>query len=138
MLLCLDSCSAPSTALGVDLQQHGDAVAGPAGNEGGIAASIRVLVGAPDSPAVRMRAAELSLDCLLSRCGSTLRILRAVLGINVRPHQAVAYASPFRFDDNLLANTHAAGLWVCHSPVMQLRRTRSAELHRQAVSHRRS
>jgi hypothetical protein len=90
--------------------------------------SIRVLVGDPDSPAVRMRAAELSLDWLPSRCGSTLRQLRPVPGIAVRPHHAVAYASLFRFDDILLANTHAAGVWACHSPVLQLRRNCSAEL----------
>ncbi len=89
---------------------------------------VRVLVADPQSPAVRLRAAELSLDWLPSRCGSTLRHLRPVPGITVRPHHAVAYASLFRFDDILLANTHAAGVWACHSPVLQLRRTCSAEL----------
>ena len=80
---------------------------------------VRVLVADPDSPAVRMRAAELSLDWLPGRCGSTLQHLRPVRGISVRPHQTVAYASLFRFDDILLANTHAAGVWACHSPVLQ-------------------
>lgn len=89
---------------------------------------VRVLVGDPGGPAVRMRAAELSLDWLPSRCASTLRHLEPVRGITVRPHQTIAYASMFRFDDILLANTHAAGVWACHSPVLQLRRTCSAEL----------
>ena len=53
---------------------------------------------------------------------------REVSGIAVRQHQAVHYASLFRFDDILLANTHAAGVWACHSPVLQLRRTCSTHL----------
>ena len=75
-----------------------------------------------------MRAAELSLDWLPERCASTMRYLQPVSGIAVRQHQAVHYASLFRFDDILLANTHAAGVWACHSPVLQLRRTCSAHL----------
>ena len=75
-----------------------------------------------------MRAAELSLDWLPGRCASTVRYLQPVSGIAVRQHQAVHYASLFRFDDILLANTHAAGVWACHSPVLQLRRTCSAHL----------
>jgi hypothetical protein len=89
---------------------------------------VRVLVADPDSLAVLMRAAELSLDWLPGRCRSTLQHLRPVRGISVRPHQTVAYASLFRFDDIILANTHAAGVWACHSPVLQVRRTCSAEL----------
>ena len=89
---------------------------------------IRVLVADPDSAAVRMRASELSLDWLPARCGSTHAYLRPVRGIAVRQHHVSHYASLFRFDDTLLANTHAAGVWACHSPVMQLRRTCSAEL----------
>ncbi len=89
---------------------------------------IRILVADPDSAAVRMRATELSLDWLPGRCASTVRYLQPVSGIAVRQHQAVHYASLFRFDDILLANTHAAGVWACHSPVLQLRRTCSTHL----------
>jgi len=89
---------------------------------------IHILVGDPESAAVRMRATELSMDWLPGRCASTVRYLHPVSGIAVRQHQAVHYASVFRFDDILLANTHAAGVWACHSPVLQLRRTCSADL----------
>ena len=90
--------------------------------------SVRVLVADPDSQAVRLRAAELSLDWLPGRCASTMRYLQPVHGIDLRQHAAVHYASLFRFDDILLANAHAAGVWACHSPVLHLRQSRSTPL----------
>ncbi len=89
---------------------------------------VRVLVGDPRSPAVGMRAAELSLDWLPQRCQSTLDYLRRVDGIGLRPHGASHYVSLFRFDDLLLANTHAYGIWACHSPVLQLHKAQSGQL----------
>ncbi len=89
---------------------------------------IRVLVADPDSEAVRLRAAELSLDWLPGRCASTVRYLRPVRGVGVRQHGAIHYASLFRFDDILLANTHAAGVWACHSPVLHLYRNCSTAI----------
>ena len=89
---------------------------------------IRVLVADPHSAAVALRAAELSLDWLPQRCQSTLDYLRRVDGISLRPHGASHYASLFRFDDLLLANTHAYGIWACHSPVLQVHRSSSAKL----------
>lgn len=89
---------------------------------------IRVLVADPHSSAVALRAAELSLEWLPQRCQSTLDYLRRVDGISLRPHGASHYASLFRFDDLLLANTHAYGIWACHSPVLQLHRSSSAKL----------
>ena len=46
----------------------------------------------------------------------------------LRPHGASHYASLFRFDDLLLANTHAYGIWACHSPVLQLHKASSGKL----------
>jgi transcriptional regulator with XRE-family HTH domain len=89
---------------------------------------IRVLVADADSAAVRIRAAELSLEWLPQRCRSTLDYLRQVRGISLRQHGASHYASLFRFDDLLLANTHAYGIWACHSPVLQLHKTSSSRL----------
>lgn len=89
---------------------------------------IRVLVADPHSTAVSLRAAELSLEWLPQRCQSSLDYLRRVDGISLRPHGASHYASLFRFDDLLLANTHAYGIWACHSPVLQVDRASSAKL----------
>jgi hypothetical protein len=89
---------------------------------------IRVLVGDPESQAVRTRAEELSLTWLPQRCQSTLDYLRRVNGICLRGHGASHYVSLFRFDDVLLANTHAYQAWACHSPVLQLRKAGSGRL----------
>jgi hypothetical protein len=89
---------------------------------------IRVLVGDPRSEAVAMRAAELALDWLPQRCQSTLDYLRRVDGIGLRLHGASHYVSLFRFDNLLLANTHAYGIWACHSPVLQLHKASSGKL----------
>lgn len=92
---------------------------------------VRVLVGDPESAAVRMRAAELSLPWLPERCRSTIEYLRQIAGasgLSTRMHGTTHYASLFRFDNILLANAHAYGIWACHSPVYQLRRASSGRL----------
>ena len=89
---------------------------------------IRVLVGDPDCDAVRVRAEELSTAWLPERCRSTLDYLRKVPGICLRAHGATHYLSLFRFDDVILANTHAYGTWACHAPAIQLHRASSGRL----------
>lgn len=86
---------------------------------------VRVLVGDPESAAVQSRAIELSLPWLPERCRTTARCLepaRDRAGLTVRLHGTTYYASHFRFDDVVLVNTHAYGVWSCQSPVIQLQR----------------
>jgi hypothetical protein len=84
--------------------------------------TIRLLVGDPDSAAVKSRADELGLAWLPERCRTTATYLAADLGPNVcvRTHGTTLYASEFRFDDTLLINTHAHGVWASQSPVLRL------------------
>ena len=92
---------------------------------------VRILIGEPDSAAVRMRAAELALPWLPDRCRSTAQYLQQVAsarGVDIRLHSTTVYASMFRFDDILLANVHGFDVWACHSPVYQLRRSSSGRL----------
>lgn len=89
---------------------------------------VRILVGDPGSAAVRSRAEELSLDWLPLRCQSTFDYLRRVPGICLQQHGTSNYVSVFRFDDILLANTHAYGAWACHSPVLQLHKASSGRI----------
>ena len=99
---------------------------------------VRVLVGDPDSDAVRIRAEELSTAWLPERCRSTLNYLDNISGICLRSHGATHYVSLFRFDDVILANTHAYGIWACHAPVIQLRRASSGRLfdfYQQSFEH---
>lgn len=93
---------------------------------------VRMLVGDPDGLGVRQRAAELSLDWLPERCRSTARYLRAMPAnpqICVRGHDTTLYASLFRFDDLLLVNVHAYGVWASLSPVYRVHRTAPMGLH---------
>ena len=84
--------------------------------------AIRVLVGDPDSGAVQARAEELGLAWLPERCRTTATYLADDFGPNacVRPHGTTLYASQFRFDDTLLINAHAHGVWASQSPVLRL------------------
>lgn len=83
--------------------------------------AIRVLVGDPGSVAVKARAEELGLRWLPERCRTTASYLAAAVGpgICVRPHGTTLYASQFRFDDTLLINPHAHGVWAAQSPVFR-------------------
>lgn len=92
---------------------------------------VRVLIGDPGSEAVRIRAEEISLPWLPARCETTAQYLDAVRcepGVHVRRHRTTLYASIFRFDDVLLANTHAYGVWAALSPALQLRRASDSGL----------
>lgn len=93
--------------------------------------AVRVLVGEPSSPAVRLRATEISQPWLPERCASTASYLEDVTresAIDVRSHATTLYASLFRFDDVLLVNPHALGAWAAHSPALQLRQSSQATL----------
>lgn len=82
--------------------------------------AIRVLVGNPESSAVKARSEELGLAWLPERCRTTATYLSREVGpgVSVRPHGTTLYASQFRFDDTLLINTHAHGVWAAQSPVL--------------------
>lgn len=89
--------------------------------------AIRVLVGDPDSAAVKARSQELGLAWLPERCRTTATYIAETVGpsVSVRPHGTTLYASQFRFDDTLLINTHAHGVWAAQSPVLRLDCTES-------------
>ena len=92
---------------------------------------VRVLIGDPRSDAVKIRSDEISLTWLPDRCQTTARHLDAVRrehGVSVRHHSTTLYASTFRFDDVLLVNTHAFGVWAAQSPALQVRQSSGASL----------
>jgi hypothetical protein len=86
--------------------------------------AIRVLVGDSDSAAVKARAEELGLAWLPERCRTTGSYLAEQVGpgATVRAHGTTLYASQFRFDDIMLINAHAHGVWSAQSPVLRLDR----------------
>lgn len=86
----------------------------------------RVLIGDEHVPAVRQRAEEEGTSGgLEGRIQLHRRYLRDVLGlpgIEVRTHGTTLYNSLFRFDQDLMVNTHVYGAPAGHSPVLHLRR----------------
>jgi transcriptional regulator with XRE-family HTH domain len=87
---------------------------------------VRLLYGDPDSDAVALRGAEEGIgDGLAARIRLVLVYMREALevpGVSARLHRATLYNSLYRFDDDLLVNTHAYGMPAGQSPVLHLRR----------------
>ena len=48
--------------------------------------------------------------------------------MGIRLHDTTLYNSIFRFDNDMLVNTHVYGLPAAHAPVMHLRRLDGGEL----------
>ena len=68
---------------------------------------------------------------MAARIDLAMAYIRPVLdrqGIDVRLHETTLYNSLFRFDDDLLVNTHVYGFPAAHNPVMHLRRTSDSGL----------
>jgi hypothetical protein len=86
---------------------------------------VRVVIGDPDSDAVRLRAAEEQTCWLPERCRTTqlhLLQLRCAAGVEIKVHGTTLYASLFRFDDVMLVNPHAYGAPGYASPVQRIHR----------------
>ncbi len=87
---------------------------------------VRIVLGDPQSEAVRLRGTEESIDDgLAGRVRMHLRYLRPLLGqagIEVRLHATTLYNSIYRFDQAMLVNTHAYGSPAAQNPVIQLQR----------------
>jgi hypothetical protein len=86
---------------------------------------VRLLYGDPECAAVARRGAEGIGDGLAARIRLVLRYMGEafqVRGVSVRLHETVLYNSLYRYDDDVLVNTHAYGVAAGHSPVMHVRR----------------
>jgi hypothetical protein len=91
----------------------------------GAGVGVRVCLGDPDSDAVRLRGEEEgSGSGMASRCKIAIGYARPILDADpstVRITGTTLYCSLFRFDDELLANTHFWGNPAAESPVVHLR-----------------
>ncbi len=87
---------------------------------------VRLLFGDPASEAVKRRGDEEGIAHLLAaRCELTWAYYAPLLqsrGVTARKHRDTVYASIFRFDEVLLANTHTLGTPASHAPVVQIHR----------------
>jgi hypothetical protein len=57
-----------------------------------------------------------------------LRACDGVQGLEARKHDTTLYTSIFRFDEDLLANTHVYGAPANHSPILHLHRVAGGRL----------
>lgn len=87
---------------------------------------VRILLGDPDSEAVRGRGIEEGIgDNLAARVRLSLTYLQPAMGnpgIEIRQHQTPLYNSIYRFDDQMLVNTHLYGAGAPRNPVLHLQR----------------
>jgi len=87
---------------------------------------VRLAFGDPDSDAVRLRGQEERIgDGLAARVRLSLTYLEEAFGtqgVELRLHSTTLYNSIYRFDDDMLVNTHVYGAPAAQSPVLHLRR----------------
>lgn len=88
-------------------------------------AKVRLLFGDQSSEAVALRGREEGTgDGMAARVRLALSLLRGVAdvsGMQIRLHDATLYNLIYRFDDELLVNTHVYGAMAARSPVLRLR-----------------
>lgn len=92
----------------------------------------RFLYGDPDSQTVAWRGEEEGIGAnLAARIRLSLTYMAPALGtegIDVRQHESILYNSLYRFDDELLVNTHVMGSPAPSNPVIHLRRVEGGHL----------
>jgi excisionase family DNA binding protein len=86
----------------------------------------RLTLGDPDSPVTARRGEEEGIgDDLAARIRLSLRYLQPAQGkdgVDVRQHETVLYNSIYRFDDEMLVNTHVIGSPAGLNPVLHIQR----------------
>lgn len=93
---------------------------------------VAIFMGDPDSAEVAKRGAEEGIgDAMAAKIRNTLAFyagLKDIPGTHVMFHKTTLYNSIFRFDDDMLVNTHVLGFPAHHAPVLHLRRLAGGEL----------
>ncbi|MEV7045460.1 DUF5919 domain-containing protein [Amycolatopsis sp. NPDC051061] len=96
-------------------------------------AQIRLAFGDPEGGSVALRGEEEQLGdgTLAARIRNALasyRPLVGVEGVEMRFHNTTLYNSIFRFDDEMIINTHVYGFQGAHAPSLHLRRLSAGDL----------
>jgi hypothetical protein len=95
-------------------------------------ARVEVLLGDPESDEIAKRGADEGIyDAMAGKIRNTLRFYDELGGqdsAGVYFHDTILYNSIYRFDDEMLVNTHLFGLHAAHAPVMHLRRLAGGDL----------
>ena len=93
---------------------------------------VTVLLGDPECAEVAKRGAEEGIgDAMAAKIRNTLSFYAGLEGVNgasVLFHRTTLYNSIYRYDDDMLVNTHVFGFPASHEPVVHLRRLAGGEL----------
>jgi transcriptional regulator with XRE-family HTH domain len=95
---------------------------------------IVILLGHPDSDAVALRGAEEGIGgAMAEKVRNVLAYynqLEGTEGVYVGFHETALYNSIYRFDNEMLVNTHILGCPAAHAPVMHLRELAGGSMFR--------
>jgi transcriptional regulator with XRE-family HTH domain len=102
-------------------------------HKGQAGAKVRILVGDPASREVARRSEEegIGKTTLAAKVRNALAFYRPLdgePGIEIRCHRTTLYNSIYRFDDEMLINTHVYGFMAAHAPLLHLRRLSGGDL----------
>ncbi|MGH3903390.1 MAG: DUF5919 domain-containing protein [Pseudonocardiaceae bacterium] len=94
---------------------------------------IRMLLGDPASSEINRRSVEegIGKGTIAAKVRNALafyRPLDGVPGIEIRCHGTTLYNSIYRFDEEMLVNTHVYGFMAAHAPLLHLRRLSGGDL----------
>ncbi|SFW66647.1 DUF5919 domain-containing protein [Amycolatopsis australiensis] len=94
---------------------------------------IRLAFGDPEGDSVALRGEEEQLGdgTLAARIRNALASYRPLVGVDgaeMRFHNTTLYNSIFRFDDEMIINTHVYGFQGAHAPSLHLRRLSAGDL----------
>ncbi|OXM45496.1 helix-turn-helix domain-containing protein [Amycolatopsis alba] len=93
-------------------------------------AKIRLIFGDPEGESIALRGDEEQLGdgTLAARIRNALAFYRPLIGVEMRFHNTTLYNSIFRFDDEMIINTHVYGFQGAHAPSLHLRRLSAGDL----------
>lgn len=93
---------------------------------------VQVLLGDPDSPHIAERGADEGIGgAMAGKVHNVLAFYKDLRGLeyaNVSFHATTLYNSIYRFDDEMLVNTHLFGTPAAYAPILHLRRLSGGEL----------
>ncbi len=89
---------------------------------------LRLLLGDPAGAQLAARDAEHKIGGgVAGRVAAVLAYYKTLVGVaEIRLHDTPLYNSIYRFDDDMLVNTHVYGLLAAYTPIMHLRRVDGA------------
>jgi transcriptional regulator with XRE-family HTH domain len=92
---------------------------------------VRILLGDPESEEVAQRGTDEGIgDAMAGKVRNVMAFygkLKGIDGVSVHYHRTILYNSIYRFDDEMLVNTHIYGVPAAHAPVMHLRQLSSGD-----------